>query len=252
MFTEAQLVEAQMVMEELPRIEAALKSFLSLKMAEGLTVADVAGQAPASSSAQASVGPASARALQGCARVLLRTLNALELPSSPEWGLRHPQGDESGGDYMDRLGHYKVVQVLWERCRGAGQKPAKMLGRSALRFALPEAQAAILADAPASAKAANAAEHQLRLFLQGFHETVDAESQEGEAGLVWAVDVKAAVAARHEARKSEAAERLDRAATQEGFAQELRDALSSSGHVAGGSSSVQVEELPDDDGGNGS
>jgi len=143
---------------------------------------------------------------------------------------------------MGRIGEYKVVQALWERCRGAGQKPAKLLGRSALRFAFVDASAQLLAEAAASAKAAGTTEEELRGFLEGFGRTVEeGPSAEADGDLVWATDVKQAVAARQRQRLAEAAARVQRASTAESFSEELRAALAGQGPH--GESSVQVEEL---------
>jgi len=240
-FTQAQLLESHRLMEEMPRIEAGLKNFLSMRMAEAMT------PAPENTSAAAMSGSQAAAALQGCARVLLRTLNAIDLPTSTEWSQLHPQGEkEPGFDFLNRIGAYKVVQALWERCRSQGQKPAKLLGRSALRFALPEVIDKILLDAHASAQAAGVPEEQLRDFLDGFAETLDdrsgdAESMDNNAELVWAADMNAALAARQRARKAEAAERVQRAASADTFVGDLHAALSGQR----GSSSVQVEEVED-------
>lgn len=237
-FTDDQVERAEVLMEEVPRIEAALKNFLSLKMAEGL--------APPAGEATASRAPASAASqaasLQGYARALLRELNALDLPSSPEWSQQHPQGaTESGFDFIARIGDYKVVQVLWQRCKDAGQKPAKLLGRSALRLAFPEVKQRLLADpaAAVAAAGAGASEEQLRLFVDAFGDAISAEPGDEVAELVWATNLQAALAERQRARKAEAEERLKRAATNEGFASDLRSVLTGS---PGGPTVEEVED----------
>ncbi|CAE8611757.1 unnamed protein product, partial [Polarella glacialis] len=165
--TESQLADLQRLMDEVPRIEAALKNFLSLRMAEILAPSlGLRGKEDEGEDEEAEE-PASSAQLQGCARVLLRALNALELPASVEWGLRNPQGDSEGGlAFMERLGAYKVVQILWKRCKSAGQKPGKMLGLTALRIALPEVVPQLMSDVKASAAAAGATESQLRRFIE--------------------------------------------------------------------------------------
>lgn len=227
--SEAQVNLAKQLQEEMPRIDAALKNFLSLRMAEGLTAGDAAG---------------AAAPLRGCARVLLRALNAADLPEATEWGRRHPQGEEERGmDYMARIGEYRVVQVLWAQCRTAGQKPAALLGRSALRFAYPEITAQLLGDAPATATAAGVTEEELRDFVDAFGRSLAEEdaTEQSDADIIWAKDMKAALGVRQMARKKEAEERLQRASTAEDFAEQLRTALGSQGPQQ--ESSVQVEEL---------
>lgn len=240
-FTEGQLAAAERLKAEAPRIDAALKNFISLKMAEGLTGAEAA---------EAGAGaPLDQRAAMGCARAVLKALNATELPPAPAWGQLHPQAEgERGLDFMTRLGEYKVVQALWARCRAAGQKPSKLLGRSALRYAYPEVAGALLAQAAASAAAVGVAEEQLRAFVGDFGRSVEeaAATPGSAAELVWAADLRAALFARQEARKAEAAEREQRATTAESFGDELRAALAAQGLQAPGTSSVQVEEVDDD------
>lgn len=247
-FTEAQLADAGRLMEEMPRIEAALKNYLSMKMAEGLTTGSEADKGTSGAKSVA----ASATALQGCARVVLKSLNALDLPPAPQWGLRHSQGEEeSAVAYMTRLGQYKVVQALWSRCRAADQKPAKLLGRSSLQFAFPEVSTQILADLAACASSARATEEQLREFITGFASTLidDSSAMATDDGpsdteLVWATNMAAALAARQEARKSQAAERVQRATTADEFSMQLRAALGGEAQAAD-TPGVQIEEVHD-------
>lgn len=242
-FTDEQVARAEELMEEMPRIEAALKNFLSIKMAEGL--APPAGEAAASREQPGTAGAVSqAASLQGYARVILRELNAMELPSSPEWSQRHPQGaSESGFDFMARIGDYKVVQALWQRCKMAGQKPAKLLGKSALQLVFPEVRERLLAQPAATVQAAGtgATEECLRLFIDSFDAAISAAPGDDLGDLVWAANLQAALAERQRARKAEAEERLKRAVTNDGFATDLRSMLSGSGD------GPTVEEVEDDD-----
>jgi len=245
-FTEAQVEESGRLMEEMPRIEAALKNFLSLKMAEGLAPTPPGGEEAMGDQDPAPAGPAcSAAALQGCARVLLKTLNALQLPPAPEWSQRNPQGaEESGLDFITRIGAYKVVQVLWTKCLNNGQKPAKMLGKTALRYVLPEVSSIVLADAASSAAAAKATEEELRSFFASFEAALAADASDlvSEAAIVWCADLRIALAARQEARKTAAQERIDRQKSADTFTDELKASLS--GQVPPNeTSSVQIEEL---------
>jgi len=117
-----------------------------------------------------------------------------------------------------------------------------MLGRGALEFALPEALEAVMSDAAASAGAAGAAEDELEAFMNSFAETLQDDSRDSE--MVWAADLNAVLAARREARQTEAAERVRRAATADSLSEELRGALTSTSAGGPGSSSgVQIEEV---------
>lgn len=231
-FTDSQLEDAERLMQEVPRIEAALKNFLSLRMAEDLT---------GSGEGTAKTRPSPA-VLQGCARVFLRALNTAELPPAFEWSQLHPQADKEGGmDFMVRLGDYKVVHALWVRCRNAGGKPAKFLGRSALKHAYPEIAKGLLADLSAAAAAAGATEDHMRSFVDSFGLTIaQGEQASPDCDVVWAADVRDALAARQKVRKTEAAERAQRALKADGFAEEMRAALTGQED-----SIVKIEEVTD-------
>ena len=62
----------------MPRIESALKNYLSLKMAQSLAPPFESPAPEADSEMQPVAAPMDATGLQGCARALLKTLNALE------------------------------------------------------------------------------------------------------------------------------------------------------------------------------
>merc|ERR1711957_286737 len=166
----------------------------------------------------------------------------------------NPQGDtENGMDYMSRIGSYKVVQALWEKCRSAGKKPTQFLGKSSLLFAWPVVYKSILGDETstrASVESAKTSEELLRSFIDGFGALIDqGESSEAtdagsDAALVWASSVKQALGARQEARQTEAAERIKRASTADSFADELRAGLASAGDPAEPAGPI-IEEVTD-------
>lgn len=238
---EAQMEEAKRLQAERPCIDSALKNFLSLKLTAGLIEGD-----------DTTVDPATT---QGCARVLLRTLNRLELPAAPTWGAQHPQKDgESGLDFMSRISNYKVLYALWTQCIKAGQKPGRLLGRSALVTVFPEVEAAIFNDLAGAMSVARATEEQLRDFVEEFKAlsvsqdaSKDAAKEAVEnsyAELVWAENFQAALSAKQAARRVEASERAKRASSAEDFAAEMKAALAS-GAGYSGSSGVTVEEVQD-------
>lgn len=255
-FTAEQIALADTLMKEEPRIEAALKNYLSLKMAERLTSSDAAAGAETQGgykerkAGASTPGNAAADAakIQGCARVVLRTLNNLELPVVTKWGSKHPQGEsEDGLKYMARLGKYKVVQELWMRAKAQQQKPAKLLGRTALQYAMPEASELILADSAASAKSAGVAEAELHAFLSGFEATMELQVENPEAEgpseseLVWTTNQAALLRERQQKRNSEAAGRRERAVNQEQYMQDLRNAMAPANSTT--ASGPRIEEI---------
>eukprot|EP00444_Apocalathium_aciculiferum_P028310 CAMPEP_0183431248 /NCGR_PEP_ID=MMETSP0370-20130417/54694_1 /TAXON_ID=268820 /ORGANISM="Peridinium aciculiferum, Strain PAER-2" /LENGTH=255 /DNA_ID=CAMNT_0025616887 /DNA_START=76 /DNA_END=843 /DNA_ORIENTATION=+ len=237
---ERQVLEAQAMQEECPCIEAAVKNYISLQTAKATTgVGKTAGGVTQDT-----------KSLLGCARLFLKALNALELPSAPEWGHLYPQeAEESGCDFMTRLGRYKVVRVLWQQCARAGQKPAKCLGRSVLEVVLPEVEKRIhQADAQQPA-GAGCTDEQLGAFLDGFRETLDRSDgavapANSDRELVWCESQAAVIAARQQARVAEAKERVEREVIADDFGDQLRAALAASGEELP-KSTVQFEELQD-------
>lgn len=219
-FTEKQIEQAQNLMDEVPRIEAALKNYLSLKLAEGLVPKGVGDDNVQAASPSASISIA----LQGCARVLLKAINAFELLPPPAWSQRHPQLEEEGGfEFMARIGNYKVVHALWSRCQGAGQKPAKLLGRTTLQVVYPEVVEHLLEGENISslAEAARATEEQLQQFIQGFGDTMS-DAGSADVDLVWAANMKDAVSARQQIRQADADERVKRAASNNDIIEQIR------------------------------
>jgi hypothetical protein len=255
-FTETQIKDAQLLMDELPRIETALKTFLSLKIAQSLSTpaasASPSGTTASSSGYDSGVNPPPAllaldsASLQGCARAFLKTLNSLELPPVTAWGQQKPQGEkESAMEFMTRLAEYKVAYALWSRCHGAGHKPAKLLGKTFLRrvYAVLVEQ---LFEGGAGPAVARVEESQLRHFVDSFGATLladDGADTASDAALVWASNVNAAVNARQQARQEAAADRAKRATTNEDFSAELRAALGCGPAANMSESSVQIEEL---------
>merc|ERR1711957_672774 len=116
----------------------------------------------------------------------------------------------------------------------------KFLGISALRFAFPEAQGNLMRDLASTAAAAKLPEDLLRGFIEGFGATIDPKEDGGsDASLVWAVNVRQTLGERHQARVSEAEQRVSRAASNDDFASELRAALACQDAPSG----VTIEEL---------
>jgi len=253
-FTEQQLREIQRLMQEMPRIDGGLKTYLSLRIAEAEMGTSGLGH--------------NASTLQGAARVLSRAINGLDPPPSVQWGQQHPQLETEGGlDYMQRVGQYKVVQTLWSQSRSKGQKPSQLLGRSALQVMLPQILEQVYSNIAQSTATARATEEQLRDFIGGFvaattatapaptastERDADAPAAPGspDPELVWAVDYRATIAARQLARKSEAKERVERQSSAGALVEEMKNALSTdaggmclTGDASGASSTVKIEEV---------
>merc|ERR1711966_423286 len=136
----------------------------------------------------------------------------------------------------------------WNKCIAAGEKPAKMLGRSALRFALPEVSSQLLLDISASAAAAKATQEELQCFLEEFEATLVSDSSDpaSESSIVWCADLRAALLARQLARKAEAEERVNRQTSADTFSAELKSSLLAQ-DPSELPSGVQIEEVTESD-----
>merc|ERR1712139_11430 len=121
-----------------------------------------------------------------------------------------------------------------------------MLGKSSLKLVLPEVTSQLLADSSvaSSAASAKASEEELRSFLAGFEAAIhgDASDPANDAAIVWCENQSTALAARQQARKASAEERIARQKSAEGYAAELKAAIA--GQVPPNSSSgVHIEEV---------
>jgi hypothetical protein len=132
--------------KEEPKIDAAIKNFMSVLLAEGLTTPDSSGHDPPATfqgptehagneNAPSSIGrPAwSTRSTVQTAQVLGRTLsrciNSFQLPPSHIWGQIHPQGaEQTASDRIDEVSRYKVAFHLWQKSVETGAKPTRLFG----------------------------------------------------------------------------------------------------------------------------
>mmetsp|Transcript_37778 Transcript_37778/g.68854 ORF Transcript_37778/g.68854 Transcript_37778/m.68854 type:complete len:273 (+) Transcript_37778:86-904(+) len=257
------VIDPAQLLEETPKVEAALKTFMSLRVAQ-TQVTSVGGASPDTGSL------AALNSDLGLARVFLQTFNGPLPPvediqqvsdsSMPAASSTEAfQGVQEAEDPCRRaefdLAGYRVAQMVWDRLLKAGHKPAKVLGKSCLRYTYPAIAVKLMGDdsaLSASAQRAKTSTDEFRKFLADFGATVfqlegrgGSQESAGDASLVWATDLYGAVAARHDARKVEASERAKRATSNEAFSEELRAAMQ-----ANPGSQPLIEELPDseDDG----
>mmetsp|Transcript_7832 Transcript_7832/g.17198 ORF Transcript_7832/g.17198 Transcript_7832/m.17198 type:complete len:311 (+) Transcript_7832:10-942(+) len=243
------VLSPQELLDENPKVDVALKNFLSLRLAQSLVGQ---GDAAAGSTASSAAGPASSLqsplglALRGCARVFLKTFNSA-LPS-PEVVGESESSPSSGSDDPCRradfdIAAYKVAQMVWEKLLKAGHKPAQCLGRSSLLYTFPAIAVQLMGDQgklAASAKSANVSEPQFQSFLAEFGATIS-NLEDDASTLTWTSSIHNEVAQRHDARKEEADARAKRATSNEAFSEELRAALQPTGQQP------LIEELPDSD-----
>jgi hypothetical protein len=218
---------------EAPSIEKALKSYASVMTTLGIVAEDVpiANAANAVGSLHLSASSASSgynkyvaaghsqaerctprvyeyKAMVMCAKILLKVINAHELPTADRWAEMYPlAGDVTlGSDRIDGLAAFKACALANSQCRGKGEKPGKLFGRRYLHATKswdtmrPAAEAALLAERTPARMTAD--------FLDGWTRALS-ESEDGAAGslasLVWAKDFKGELARHLAMREAEGA-----------------------------------------------
>eukprot|EP01050_Picozoa_sp_SAG11_P012475 SAG11_NODE_1387_length_5065_cov_12.530099_3_plen_203_part_00 len=141
-------------MEDQPSISQAMKNFFAMRLAEKF---------------------AGAGLLHACAKAVLQSASAFEMPDHMSWGAIYPQqADQTAASRIEQLAEYKVAHAVWKVVKGnASAKPTAMLGRRWLSLVWPELRSAVLTRASAG----GISEELFSTFLQGFEEEMSAESQ---------------------------------------------------------------------------
>lgn len=126
------------IMNEEPKIESAIKNLMAVLLASAVSFSTLSQSIPALHSEdrddalrnriQENLNPGTALI---CARLLLKAINACELPDIVQWGLDNVQPeDQNGLDRLDDLCKYKVMCLLVNKARAKGGKVCKLFGRS--------------------------------------------------------------------------------------------------------------------------
>jgi hypothetical protein len=212
------LGRASQLLSETPKLDAAVKNLLAVRLGkhQALKLANkvhVLGESGVEVRQELEdLEPAKLQRLCG---MLLRHLNSHELEDPVSWAARSGQRDgQSGLARMDEIARYKVLHMTWTRARepthGAGGKPARALGRSALEHVWPAIHPKVLAEAELMVGPKLA-----RKFLDEFYfdaqvsaavsSSPDKVSEDHD--LVWASDFQAALALRSQQRAAAAKER---------------------------------------------
>lgn len=110
--------------EEEPKIEAALKNFMSVLLAQSAT-----GNAQAHRDADDNPVPLTSDAVLRSVRLLIKKINAWTLPDVVQWGAANPQSEDEGAvARLDALTRVKVLSALHGLAMQRGGKPAKLFG----------------------------------------------------------------------------------------------------------------------------
>jgi len=213
---------AQLLIDEQPKIGAAVKNLMAMLLARHTT--DPAAHLLFNDGA--TFTPVAALA---CGRALLKAVDACALPSPADQAAAQPQGDGQSADArLTELIRYKCLHHLHTRALASGGRTCSLFGRRFFAWSgcWPRVQAACRRDRPAAVP-----DDVLAYFLGEFERSLlllpadpapggTAEDGTGlgsdpssDAALVWAVDFNGVLKQRQEARKAAA---LERSAVAEG------------------------------------
>jgi hypothetical protein len=226
------LGHASQLLSETPKLDAAVKNLLAVRLGkhQALKLANkvhVLGESGVEVRQELEdLEPAKLQRLCG---MLLRHLNSHELEDPVSWAARSGQREgQSGLARMDEIARYKVLHMTWTRARepahGAGGKPARALGRSALEHVWPAVYPRVLAEAElvVGPKLARKflAEFYFDAEVSALSSSPDKVSEDHD--LVWASDFQAALALRSQQRAAAAKERAAAATAAAAAASEPR------------------------------
>eukprot|EP00940_MAST-03C_sp_MAST-3C-sp2_P002120 g2120.t1 len=126
--------------EELPKIDDALKNFVTIVIAQ-LSVSTESDAERREDARAKGLRPRSPAAVIQCARAFSLTLNESihDFPAPLEFETANPQGDMSALDRIAQISEYKLIYVLSKKISQAtttGAKATKLFGKSFLRFLL--------------------------------------------------------------------------------------------------------------------
>ena len=213
---------AQTLIDEQPKISAAVKNLMAMLLARHTT--DPAAHLLFNDGA--TFTPVAALA---CGRALLKAVDACALPSPADQAAAQPQGGGQSADArLTELIRYKCLHHLHTRALASGGRTCSLFGRRFFAWSgcWPRVQAACRRDRPAAvpddvlAYFLGEFERSLLLLPADLAPAAAAEDATGmgmdpssDAALVWAVDFNGVLKQRQEARKAAA---LERSAVAEG------------------------------------
>ena len=253
-----------------PKITEAAKSYASLIAARSICTTDADASAAAGAAAASSTTstpaeqtrctfhktPDPTRASLMCARSLLLAINSTEIPESGGAGGGTTSASSSTGISAEQQLENDVIRVVWNGCvkkakedKASGIKPSKALGRRSLVLAYPHVMKRIK-QADASLLPAGVDTEEAMAFFEEFGKLLTpkngsgAESEEDDDHyLLWSTDGGAAELKRRRERRTKRGKEAAAAAEAEA---KTKIASALTGVTDPSSSSVTIEELPDE------
>jgi hypothetical protein len=240
------------VMEETPKLDAALKNLASILMGNSVTRSE---SDPGK--------PRSPNQVINSMKYLYKAINAQAFKESPQWGVDHPQGEEQSAlDRIEQIKRYKVVKMLHSRVCGTDHdvqnnskgkvgspSPGKYFGKKFFTWAegaFDEIKARAVATADKVATMTEDDKDALNDFVAAFEQSLRDDDAE-YADLVWSTDFTRALQERQKARQEKVARQKE---DEEAAKAQIKAMLDGSGGAAaaaggGDGSDSRVEELPD-------
>ena len=112
------------ITEEEPKIEVALKNFMSILLAQSAT-----GNAQAHRDRDDNFVPLTSDSVLRSVRLLIKKINTWVLPDIVQWGVANPQNEnESAVERLNALTRFKVLGALHGMARQKNAKPTKLFG----------------------------------------------------------------------------------------------------------------------------
>lgn len=179
--SEDEIITAEMkqlskeIIDEVPKIETALKNFMSILLAQSAT-----GNTQAHRDQEDNFVPLTSDSVLRSVRLIIKKINSWMLPDIVQWGFSNPQSEaEAALKRLDTLTRYKVLSSLHGLAIQKGAKPAKLFG---LKYFLwshvwPSLRDSILSDySSASSPEVLPDEQCLRYILDKFEQSLSSGS----------------------------------------------------------------------------
>jgi hypothetical protein len=242
---------------DLPAISDAMKSYLTVQLAQELTRSPELthmrnGKAIGSSGVASPYQNTTQQNLIDCARIILKHINAYEPPSEAEWSIAHPQKeDEPGLERIDAVTDFRVARLLMLHVRKSNGKTTKFFGKKLLQCTRCWTDD-VLKAIRTELLSMKIDEQGVDTFLKGWSDSISGEDKD-LAELVWATNFTAVLAARRFEREKEIRERTERIACVEENdpLQSIKDIIAAGGGAEEEQIDMEAGGEPDGSGGGG-
>jgi hypothetical protein len=184
-----------LLQNESPKIDMAMKNFISMLIGQSLTLSDI------DMSTGMMISFTASQAL-ACAKLVLKAIQSYELLDYLAYASAYPQAEQQTGlDRLDELRKYKALRFLRDRVITSKQSVNKFFGKS---YFLWSKQWSSIVSSPMEVPL-GVSDEQLRYFLSGFE-----QSLQDDKHIVWSLDFQEEVYKCSQQRKAEIQKRNSR------------------------------------------